>query len=414
MPTNLQRGMEAGIGANLGHVRIHTDSPAVQMSREMGAKAFTQGNHIYFNQGQFVPETSPGKHLLVHELTHTVQQGSVIRRQPIDAPVAVPETAVTEKRGTGSLVLGGAPMPGLEPLMEGDLQSPAQVEQQAEAEAGPKKGKKAPSSKAQSESQGGKVKRKPAGEVGDKKTAKELGIKEKGAGKEKTATEPKKLKGGSSDGMLNGLMTSTASSIGASYPMLGARVSETLKTEKKQEADSAPKLVAKAGKGKVMARAPPVAQSGNQEAVIEEKQPRKAEQQKVAEHKDLGRPLSNTRNNKALDQVPSGSWIFWFKDRVRSFMSGIRTKDEGVNTRAGKPPKAELKGDADPKRADKQRRDGDRQTAAEKDKVRAGIKTNPGKEQIQPAPVDKTNEVKIEAAVPEVETAKQDDMADYV
>ena len=121
LPTHLQRGKEAGIGANLGHVRIHTDSSAVQMSRDMGAKAFTQGNHIYFNQGQFAPESSSGKHLLAHELTHTVQQGSVIRRQPIDAQVAAPETAITEKRDTGSLVLGGAPMPGLESPVEGDI-----------------------------------------------------------------------------------------------------------------------------------------------------------------------------------------------------------------------------------------------------------------------------------------------------
>ncbi|NOR11304.1 MAG: DUF4157 domain-containing protein [Desulfovibrionaceae bacterium] len=414
LPTQLQTGMEAGIGADLGHVRVHTDSPAVQMSREMGAKAFTQGNHIYFNQGQFAPETSSGRHLLAHELIHTVQQGSVIRRQPIKAPVTEAETTATDKKDPGPLVLGGAPMPGLESPVEGEIQSPAQAEQQAEAEAGIKKGKKEPSSEAQSEGKGGKGKKKPAGEAGDKQPAKELATKEKGAGEEKTAAEPKTLKGGSSDGMLGDFMTSTASDIGASYPTLGAGISETLKAEKKQEADSAPKLVARAGKGKVMARAPPTEESGAQEAAIEEKEPQQARQQKVPAHKALAKPVNNARNNKALDQSPAGSWISWFKDRVNSFMSGIRTKDDGVNTRAGKPPKAELKGDADPKRADRQRSDGDRQTGAEKDKVSSQIKANPGKERIQPAPVDATNEVKIEAAVPEVETAKQDDMTDYV
>jgi hypothetical protein len=43
------------------------------MSREIHARAFTYGNDIYFNQGQFSPETPEGKNLLAHELTHVVQ-----------------------------------------------------------------------------------------------------------------------------------------------------------------------------------------------------------------------------------------------------------------------------------------------------------------------------------------------------
>ncbi|MEP6930656.1 MAG: DUF4157 domain-containing protein [Flavobacterium sp.] len=67
--------MESGFGADFSNVRIHNDSNAVQMSREIGAQAFATGNDIYFNEGKYDPNSQSGKHLLAHELTHTVQQG---------------------------------------------------------------------------------------------------------------------------------------------------------------------------------------------------------------------------------------------------------------------------------------------------------------------------------------------------
>lgn len=68
--------MEHGFGADFGNVKIHTDSTAVQMNRELGARAFTSGNNIYFNSGAYRPETEKGRKLLAHELTHTIQQGA--------------------------------------------------------------------------------------------------------------------------------------------------------------------------------------------------------------------------------------------------------------------------------------------------------------------------------------------------
>ncbi len=68
--------MSKGIGADFSTVKIHTDAKAIQMNRQLGAKAFTNGNDIYFNQGQYNPATAEGKQLLAHELVHTVQQGA--------------------------------------------------------------------------------------------------------------------------------------------------------------------------------------------------------------------------------------------------------------------------------------------------------------------------------------------------
>ncbi|TDO68900.1 helix-turn-helix resolvase-like protein [Flavobacterium chryseum] len=74
--------MESDIGADFSNVRIHNDANAVQMNKQLGAQAFATGNNIYFNEGKYNPNSQDGKHLLAHELTHTVQQGAAIRKKP--------------------------------------------------------------------------------------------------------------------------------------------------------------------------------------------------------------------------------------------------------------------------------------------------------------------------------------------
>ncbi|MGW5365692.1 eCIS core domain-containing protein [Actinopolymorpha pittospori] len=63
--------MEAAFGHDFSAVRVHTDGRA----RAMGARALTEGNDIHFAPGAYAPETAEGRHLLVHELAHVVQQG---------------------------------------------------------------------------------------------------------------------------------------------------------------------------------------------------------------------------------------------------------------------------------------------------------------------------------------------------
>ena len=79
------------MGADFSQVKVHTGAEAVQMSSDLGARAFTHGQHIYFNQGQYNPNSHAGKHLLAHELTHTVQQSGqqkIIQRQDLEADFA--------------------------------------------------------------------------------------------------------------------------------------------------------------------------------------------------------------------------------------------------------------------------------------------------------------------------------------
>ncbi|MCE7991878.1 MAG: DUF4157 domain-containing protein [Roseivirga sp.] len=95
LPTSTRSFMESRMGADFSQVKIHNDSNAHKLSAKLNAQAFATGNNIFFNQGKYNPETRSGKHLLAHELTHTLQQGkSVIRKQEppkTEAPPAEPK-----------------------------------------------------------------------------------------------------------------------------------------------------------------------------------------------------------------------------------------------------------------------------------------------------------------------------------
>lgn len=82
MPDGLRNMMEGGFGRDFSNVRIHTDSQAEAMNKSLSAKAFTLGNDIYFNKGQFSPNTREGQHLMAHELTHVIQSGDSLKRKP--------------------------------------------------------------------------------------------------------------------------------------------------------------------------------------------------------------------------------------------------------------------------------------------------------------------------------------------
>ena len=93
--------MSEAFGADFSKVRVHIGKDAVQMNQNLNARAFTHGSDIYFNKNQFNPESTEGKHLLAHELTHVVQQQSV----PSAVTPTISRKESKPKRGTAA----GAP-----------------------------------------------------------------------------------------------------------------------------------------------------------------------------------------------------------------------------------------------------------------------------------------------------------------
>lgn len=69
--------MESRFGEDFSGIRVHTDKNAAETSQQLNAAAFTVGRDIFFDSGQYSPQTHEGKRLLAHELTHVVQQGGV-------------------------------------------------------------------------------------------------------------------------------------------------------------------------------------------------------------------------------------------------------------------------------------------------------------------------------------------------
>ena len=64
---------------DFSQVRVHRDEAAGHSAREVGAHAYTVGQHVVFGAGRFAPATHDGRRLLAHELTHVVQQSQASR-----------------------------------------------------------------------------------------------------------------------------------------------------------------------------------------------------------------------------------------------------------------------------------------------------------------------------------------------
>ncbi|KAG0089713.1 hypothetical protein BGZ92_004328 [Podila epicladia] len=71
--------MEKRFGHDFGEIRIHADARAAASANMLGASAYTVGQDVVFAAGHYRPFSDTGRHLLSHELVHTIQQrnGSV-------------------------------------------------------------------------------------------------------------------------------------------------------------------------------------------------------------------------------------------------------------------------------------------------------------------------------------------------
>lgn len=67
----VMREMGERLDADFSNVQIYTDPSAANKADRMGAKAYTEANHVYFGSDGFDPVVA------AHELVHTVQQGAV-------------------------------------------------------------------------------------------------------------------------------------------------------------------------------------------------------------------------------------------------------------------------------------------------------------------------------------------------
>jgi len=74
LPESDRAFFEPRFGYDFSQVRVHMDERAAESARTVNAQAFTIGQDVVFGAGQYAPDTTKGKRLLAHELTHVVQQ----------------------------------------------------------------------------------------------------------------------------------------------------------------------------------------------------------------------------------------------------------------------------------------------------------------------------------------------------
>jgi hypothetical protein len=79
LDASTRASLEPNFGARLDRVRIHAGDQAAQAARAVHAQAYTVGNDIFFAAGRYNPQSSEGRRLLAHELTHAIQQSGGAR-----------------------------------------------------------------------------------------------------------------------------------------------------------------------------------------------------------------------------------------------------------------------------------------------------------------------------------------------
>jgi hypothetical protein len=118
LPPALRQDFEQRFGMDFGAVRIHHTPRASDAANALAAKAFTVGTHIAFGPGRFVPDSTDGKRLLAHELTHVVQQSrggttppTLDGSGPLEADAETAAAAAGE--GGGPIAVAGAGAVGI-------------------------------------------------------------------------------------------------------------------------------------------------------------------------------------------------------------------------------------------------------------------------------------------------------------
>jgi hypothetical protein len=70
----LARAMGDRMGQDFSDVRIHAGGAASESAQAVNAQAYTVGNDVVFQAGQYDPSSLGGMRTLAHELTHVMQQ----------------------------------------------------------------------------------------------------------------------------------------------------------------------------------------------------------------------------------------------------------------------------------------------------------------------------------------------------
>ena len=101
LPSAARGTFENRLGADLGHVRTHSDDRSSALNRTLHARAFTSGADIFFRTGEARADTRSGMSLLAHEVAHVVQQGGGGTPRSVAARQSQMANGPTSRSGAG-------------------------------------------------------------------------------------------------------------------------------------------------------------------------------------------------------------------------------------------------------------------------------------------------------------------------
>jgi len=124
LDTAIQRTMESRMDEDFGDVEVYAGPRAAAAADAINARAFTVGNNIVFNRGEYDPSTAEGQHVLAHELAHVRQQtgGAVSMLPQDDAEVEIDPDPKLEREAeaTAQRVMNGGRL-GIQRLQDTDV-----------------------------------------------------------------------------------------------------------------------------------------------------------------------------------------------------------------------------------------------------------------------------------------------------
>lgn len=88
LPDPVRRQMEQAFETPLDRVRVHSGAESADLNQRVSARAFTVGQDIFLGGDQLTSGAAQDRHVLAHEIAHTLQGPEGVRRATApDAPV---------------------------------------------------------------------------------------------------------------------------------------------------------------------------------------------------------------------------------------------------------------------------------------------------------------------------------------
>jgi len=120
----IQREMADKMGDDFSDVQVHTGPEAAKAAEEINARAFTVGNHVVFNHGEYDPSSAEGQHTIAHELAHVRQQTggavSMLPKEEVQMEIDPDPGLEQEAEATAQRVMRGGEL-GVQRMADTDV-----------------------------------------------------------------------------------------------------------------------------------------------------------------------------------------------------------------------------------------------------------------------------------------------------